>query len=471
MTKKLFCPLLFAFLFLLSAEAYGYKDDVGYTSLKNRLGSSIPDGTGIPVVQVEADLSESPGIYKYMPDTANAEFYGKTFLNKTGLSDISDHATGVGTNFFGNTISMAPGITDIWNYEAVDFVLNNLKITSSQGPVTFSNRRIINNSWIGYSTTNQRNLKALSRIDDVVDKQKIVVVSEMENEETNMSGKVLFSAYNVIAVGLSNGLSSYGPTAIEGLRAKPDIVAPLSTTDAATPVVAAAAAMLLDEGNDRGWADTQNPEVIKSLLMAGAGKLSGWHKGDAGLGDDQTVPLDWKQGAGSLRIDHSYDILTSGEQEASNVTDVDMQGWDFGLLGSGETKRYFFNVDETGLVFQAALVWNRHITAYGDGDTVDGALLRNLDLGLRRATDNTPQGYVQRSLSTTDNVEYIYLDNLDKGRYVLEVTGNLTGVDTEAYGMSWTVIPEPSTIILLGSGLAALAISQRKKYSTKGGKV
>ncbi|NOX96660.1 MAG: S8 family serine peptidase [Nitrospirae bacterium] len=482
--KSLFLPLLLLFLLFSAANVYSYEDDIGYTALKDRLGSNTPDGTGVPVMQVEA-----LDIYgQYMSDVnLIPDFSGKTFTDKTGLSTDSSHATSVGKNFFGRLTSIAPGITDIWNYEAGDFLFNNLRVDSGLGPVSFGDRKIINNSWIGYSSLPYRNLKSLSRIDDVVEKQNIVVVAGVGNGADSMSGtpnKIPFSAYNVIAVGRSDGISSYGPTSIEGPRAKPDIVAPLGSTSGATPVVGAAAALLLEKGQE---SDAQAPVVIKSLLMAGAEKLPGWHKGNAGSSDDISVPLDWKQGAGSLRIDRSYDILNAGEQKASDTEDVTPRGWDFGSISGNDINQYFFNVTGTNQAFQAALTWNREITSYGDGTNLDGTRLWNLDLVLRKAPEDGledislasfdsfyyPDDIIQESRSNIDNVEYIYLNNLSSGRYVLEVESMPTPYEgTENYGLSWTVIPEPSTIILLGFGLIGLALLARKEsYLLKNEKI
>src|SRR5436305_322094 len=51
------------------AFAQTYLDQVGYTSLVNRLqaaGQPVPDGAGVPVAQVEAPVSTNP--LTYAPD-------------------------------------------------------------------------------------------------------------------------------------------------------------------------------------------------------------------------------------------------------------------------------------------------------------------------------------------------------------------------------------------------------------------
>jgi hypothetical protein len=57
-----------------------WKADIGYTSLKTRLGPATPTGAGIDVTQTEATSGGA-----YFPDTGNAEFAGKAHT-VTGFS-------------------------------------------------------------------------------------------------------------------------------------------------------------------------------------------------------------------------------------------------------------------------------------------------------------------------------------------------------------------------------------------------
>jgi hypothetical protein len=92
----------------------GYLDDVGFTDLQDELENDMPTGAGVIVSQIEARSSGN-----YMPDVTDTEFSGKTIVN---ISDVSDgttsHATTVGKYFYGNSQSMAGGITDIHIYPA-----------------------------------------------------------------------------------------------------------------------------------------------------------------------------------------------------------------------------------------------------------------------------------------------------------------------------------------------------------------
>ncbi len=96
--------------------AADWKSDIGYTKLKAELGAQLPTGAGVPVTQVEAAGSNG----SYLPGT-NSEFTGKTFTPTLDPNNVSGHATAVGQNFYGNSSSLAPGITNISCYEASDW--------------------------------------------------------------------------------------------------------------------------------------------------------------------------------------------------------------------------------------------------------------------------------------------------------------------------------------------------------------
>ena len=113
---------------------------------------------------------------------------------------------------------------------------------------------------------------------------------------------LLGSSFNAIAVGLSNGNAAHGsyplattPTTpyASGSRTRPDLVAPASATSYATPMVASAAALLVEAGHQGGTTLSTDPavksttnrngdtiynaersEVVKAALMAGASRTS-----------------------------------------------------------------------------------------------------------------------------------------------------------------------------------------------------
>jgi hypothetical protein len=130
-----FCYVFAGLLLLSSNLAYGgYRDDVGQLQLVDELGANTPDGTGVKVTAV--DCCAGPSGDDYAIDPSYFEFAGKTITNVSPVgTGFSDHAREVGSYFFGNNTSLAPGILDIDAYENRDFAINFLGVNSqSTGP-------------------------------------------------------------------------------------------------------------------------------------------------------------------------------------------------------------------------------------------------------------------------------------------------------------------------------------------------
>ncbi len=267
-------------------------------------------------------------------------------------------------------------------------------------------------------------------------------------------------AYNVITVGATgdtNGTSSQdysnvasyssrGPTS-DG-RSKPDIVAPgslirvpvlssgwadASGTSLASPIVAGGAALLIDMGLDLGHSTA--PELIKSVLLNSADKLSGWSH-------TSTQPLDYNQGAGQLNLEKAYYQYLDAEQNPGTVAGI---GWDEQEVDWESENLYTISgLVPNGEILSATLAWNRIVST--DVEDIDDVIysldgLDNLDLYLYEASDlNTP---VVSSISTIDNVEHIYYSVPQDGNYVLGVkmNGALIG-DLETYGLAWHTVTE-----------------------------
>ena len=138
------------FLLFHNELSYAYKDDIGHTKLATELGIDLPNGSNVLVSQTESDSDGVAGPpYLYFPDTADARFSGKIITNVTNLNDSpSAHATGVGGTFYG-IYSMANGITNIYVYEANNWLQGDyLKFGSTSQPLS-STSRIGNHSWVG----------------------------------------------------------------------------------------------------------------------------------------------------------------------------------------------------------------------------------------------------------------------------------------------------------------------------------
>jgi hypothetical protein len=479
-----------------------YRDDIGYSALLSELGASMPDGTGVKVSHVEASTSSTTAVY--LPDPNNAQFSGKNITDQSRLSSgiYSGHATMVGALFYGNSSSMAPGISTISGYLADTWLgANYLRGMGDTRKPLISSSRVANHSWIGSTGNSATDSDLLRRVDWVVARDEFIQVVGTNNG-TGTNSPLLSSAYNVIAVGRSDGLSTTGSPALDTTytagRARPDIVAPMSSTSEATPVVASAAALLVQIGHNNPGLSTdlntksttnrngdviynaERSETIKAALMAGADRLTNNTSGAnitdyrATLANQTANGLDSRFGAGQVNVANSYHIIAAGEQ--NSVEDggtasgkVGMKGFDydphFGSAGGSNSSATYRFSTTTGLSsLSASLVWNMNI-AGGTGSMFSGAAtLYDLDLMLYDITSG--QQLLASSASTTENTENIWFA-LTPGRdYLLKVATGATQQSFDwDYALAWNVavVPIPAALPLFMSGLAGLFFVVRRR--------
>ena len=442
-------PIIFALL--LSAQASDL-DTIGFTDLVSRYGASLVTGSGVTVWQTEAPIANTtPSPYAPAPGSLTA--WGVTMDFGGVPHATSSHADQVGGVLFNG---MAPGITTAVGTDANDFVaLHGLAGGfGTQAPgynitgtyTTAPKPQLINASWIGTTGTATDDAILLRRADGLVSEQKMTMVVGVNNTATTpLNNPVLSQSYNSIAVGLSSHLSNFGLSTIDGTgRSVIDLVAPAGATSIATPLVSAAATLLIDKAQSTpSLNDATAPAMIRSLLQTTAVKLSGW-------AHTITQPLDIAQGAGELRINRAYDLLLVGEVNPGVVAQP--AGWSLNTVGSGGTTHYTFF--HPGGAFTSTLNWDRTIASYNADDTVTPNPVNNLDLRIFISDAlGTPGSLVLQdaSLSTIDNVEQLYESNLPAGNYTIEVQG-LPGA---AYALSFTAIPEsgfPALAGLLAAG-------------------
>ena len=419
-----------------------FRDDIGYTRLQQRLGASTPTGAAVAVSQVEAFQGETA----YLPDVSHSELMGKTILPQTAVGTPSNHATTVGRFFYGNGTSVAPGVSTIDAYDANTWLFDGLLRAGSSSSPLEEVRRIENHSWIGIDENDPDGIaEILRRVDHVVDRDGVVMAVGINNGSDTSIPALVSSAYNVIAVGLTNGQSSHGPTRFDGPdRVKPDLVAPATLTSWAAPMVAGCAALLLETAEtDPAPADARRPETIKALLLAGAGKEPFDLDGRTAVTHDDwsrtaVRPLDLRYGAGQVNIDRSHWILTRGQQPADAPTNVAMTGWNRTAIVAGGTHQYTFAPRSGGLVRSLSIVvtWNRQITCRRGGSyrtALSSPVVANIDLGLDAVSDSGPDRRIDESRSPIDNVEHIYRRDLPGGAYRVEVTSD---IDAE-YAIAW----------------------------------
>ena len=417
----------------------GYKDEIGFVRLQQRLGNAAPTGAGIGVTQVEADQTTNA----HLPDAAHPQFDGKT-INPQTAGTPSSHATTVGTFFYGNTSSVAPGIGTIDAYSVDAWLGAGLLRTDTKFAPLVEVRRVQNHSWIGSSE--ESGLEILRRLDYLIDRDAVVVVVGVNNGSQTAFPDLLGNAYNILAVGLTNGNSTAGPTSLdEPGRGKPDLVVPLTLTSYATPVVGACAALLLDIAHaDEAFVAARRPETIRALLLAGASKTPfDLDAATATEFDDWTRtasrPLDLRYGAGQVDIDHSHQILTAGPQPAGDVTPT---GWDHAPIAADTTRHYRFAIPAGTVADTLSIVvtWNRRFDVMAPGPNFgaaitasDAPILADIDLSLREDDNGEPGPLLDASLSPIDNVEHIFLRAVPAGAYAFEIASD---ADTD-YAIAW----------------------------------
>ena len=415
-----------------SLRAQSTFDTIGLTALL----AEDPTLTGHGVLVSQIESAPVPLQFEVNPASPDLPATHFSWRSSSGLAtkfpnhvgSESSHADSVAQDLYGLQTGVAPGILHVTNYETNFFYPN---IILAKNP----NRSAIFNQSFEFGPHNAAQDRAY---DDYIALNRTVVVSGIGNGGPILSPS---DCYNGIGVAAYGGASSTGPTA-DG-RCKPDITAPAGATSFSTPLVAGAAAILIQAGRDAGIDATAatDPRTIKALLLTGAVKPSGWSH-------SVTAPLDPNYGAGILNIFNSYNELAAGRgapvasgfskdaHPPLTVTSAPIQprGWDERSITSTRTeqaiKHYRLATTAAGALI-ATLVWNK-------ANGADG--INQLTLYLYDSGGNL----LGSSESTVDNVQHIYIENLPAGTYeiqVIKVAGAVgaPGVvsDLDVYALAW----------------------------------
>jgi hypothetical protein len=449
----------------LSVAASAAADDVGFDTLKARLGPAMPTGASVSIGQTEAQ--ESAG--NFGPNRATGEFAGKTFTDMSGPSGSSGHATFVGQNLYGGTTSIAPGISRIWVYEAGSFAqgaylnLGQSSLLPATPPGGTSPVRIFNHSWIGSFGTTAADNEVLRRADYAMQRDDTLFVVGENNGAGSAMQPLMSATYNGIAVGLMSGNHSAGdlPAGNDGAgRMKPELVAPGQFTSFSTPVVSAAAALMYDTANSSAYssnASRRKGVTVKSVLMCGATHTSTWQNQAPTSGASRGItakPLDPVFGAGTVNVDRAHRILTSTEAFGAPTTTGAIAGtpaslasWDYENFTSGYQRHYRIEVPATCDV-SVLVAWNRNPSSF-TSVTAPGVMDLRLELkkvvgGVATAITGTAGAGVYAggnvlSASTVDNVEHLYVRGLTPGSYVISVTRDDALAISAGATVSWLV--------------------------------
>ncbi len=473
----------------------GYKEDIGFTALQTELGAAIADGSRIPLVtQCEAESLidhdndvQTGKILAWMPDPGHREFNGKKIIDKSGSPPVySGHATGVGSRFYGETGSIAPGIASIESYRTLHWLDRGFLKGNSTFKPAYTAGRVANHSWIGSAAG--RDAGHLRRTDWVVGTDEYVQVVGPCRDHKPLLG----SAFNTIAVGSAAGESGAGSIAVDivytGGRTCPHLVAPLKNASSTVPVVAAGVALLIELGHaDPGLSkdpvvrqtvnrngdtlyNAERSEVVKAALMAGADRVTRNTVMIDGMtpniNDYRMKPLDRtadgldrRYGAGQLNIYNSYHIIAAGEQNSSEDAPaaggvIADRGFDYdpffgGQGGSNAIATYYFSVGGASGRLWAALVWNIAIEAGSGPYFVGSAALYDLDLLLYDVTEQTAPQLVDGSTGSGGNTQNLWIELNGPRKYMLQVRpGAGQPPFTWDYALAWRIEsqadPEPN---------------------------
>ena len=456
MDKKLLALICLAWTVSLRG---GTLDSIGVTVL--RQVDPTLTGTAVRVAQPEAgyDLGTN---WEVNPGAVGQPVSLFTYTSAAGstnsfpnsLSSESGHADSVAANFYGIPSGVATNIARVDNYDA-DYFYNSIVATNVINDPVVNQSFIFCNSDYSHLALSDEELVD-SQYDDYAAQYNTLFVSGAGNGGPTNQAQVYPAAtcYNGLGVAAYGGSSCIGPTLDNG-RCKPDITAPAGVTSFSTPLVAGAAAVVVQAASrGDGGANTNaasDPRSIKALLLNGAIKPNGWTNGAA-------APLDARYGAGVVNVFNSWAQLKGGQHgciasttnssggahpPGSNTNNEPaLSGWDYSAISTRTTNdtvnHYYFNLPAANAyTLTVTLVWNRQYGKTGIND---------LDLFLYNAANSN---LVTCSTSRVDNVEHIYLPALAAGRYDLQVLKNGSAAQVsegETYALAFEMFTMPLSV-------------------------
>ncbi len=527
MCIKVCSPAVLAVVLLAVPAAAAFRQDSDFDQLSAALGPTAPTGDGVKVAHVEGHSGDRidaetglplDGRFDYAPDPSDGEFQNPAknlhvvVPPSTPGADISSHATLSSHSIYGNSVSIAPGITDVDVYYAghwlgdafLRFASTAPPRVAAPGTALSPSARLGVHPWIDDARNGLVNLELLSRLDWVVHQDNFIQIVGVGNGRQNPPLPLLADAFNAISVGRIEGEHVMGTTNVSSTlyqagRTRPDIVVPgTGSTSHATTSLASAVALLIETARRGGTAlsngivptrdanpggapnvqtiqHAETAEVIRAVLMASADRQAVSDHDNNGHFDSYVANtsngLNDRYGAGQLAIFSAHQIIAAGEQDSrqrGNLTAIGARGFDYEpSFADGDVATYEFTAFAPTL-FTASLVWhldvdiNKVVWVNGDFNPqlTSAAELHNLDLFLY---DQRDDALVASSTSATENTEHLHIPDLRPGDYRLEVLPKPGQSFNWDYGLAWqaVVVPEPSGLAVLVVTL--LASGQLKK--------
>ncbi len=235
-------------------------------------------------------------------------------------------------------------------------------------------------------------------------------------------------------------------------------------------------------------------EVVKSLLLNGADKTSGWSNGQQSVTVGGTTyirttqSLDWATGAGRMNLDTTFDLQVNGQADVTgtatgNLGTVALTGWDYGDAVVGVNNDYVISGLLTGSsTLTTTLSWLRN--RLFDFGTTEYADVAQADLNLsvwQLDGSNAFTTLVARSESLYNTVEHLSFAIPSTGRYGLRIeyplntfdntTGGVwgSGAFPQDYAVSWSAVPEPSLALSGGCAVLVGLVARRRARPSRAG--
>jgi hypothetical protein len=447
------------------------------------------------VQQVEA-FENSPTNTHYAPvefggsSTATSpSFPGVIFHAQANTADtVSNHAITVASRFYGASTVAQPYATNVFNNSATNF-LNGLNAQSGPGalqlaPSGYGNGiKVSNHSYVATFGDAATDENVVRRIDYITNNEDVVLVAAAANAVSGtLSGQNLpWASHDGLAVRGNSTITPFVPPATGPGKRRADVWQD-EEASYATGRVSGYATGLIGQAATALQSDAMHNQVVRSLLMTGADKISADGAGGT-MAFDPTLPnhLSVGSGAGKANYASSCALLQAGERTAQTLTGnvvggaatAASAGWTYATVPANGASVVILQIP-SGSISNLVATLNWNVTQKSTGATIDttdaGRIFSNLDLELRPATLSGGQFTVGgkfadanlNSDSTNDNAESLYFNgttNLPAGYYALYVKNN-DASNATPFGLSYSVnsVPEPSglgAVLLVAGGLMA----------------